>query len=91
MDEDVYGLGDKIDALWGPVRDKVRFEMHAEIIRPILKANPGWKWRDAVKHLEATGRLEAVRQEIERNFKARLAQRLEDEVVKALCIEGNGH
>jgi hypothetical protein len=91
MDEDVYGLGDKIDALMGPVRDKVWWEMHVEIIRPILQANPGWKWRDAVKHLEATGQLEAVRQEIDRNFKARVAQRLEDEVVKALGLEAQQH
>ena len=82
MDKDAVGR--TVDALMGPVRELVWFEMHAEIIEPILKANPGWKWGDVVEHHETTGQLEAVRQEIDRNFKARLAQRLEDEVVKAL-------
>jgi hypothetical protein len=55
-----------------------------EIIKAILEANPGGKWRDAVKHLEATGRWDAVEQEIDRNFKARVVQSLEDEIIKAL-------
>jgi hypothetical protein len=81
VDESV--IRDKIDALRGPVRDKVWFEMHAEIIKPILEANPGWEWGDAVKHLEATGRWDAAKQAIDRNFEARVEQRLEDELVKA--------
>ena len=59
MDKDAVGR--KIDALMGSVRELVWFEMHAEIIEPILKANPGWKWGDAAKHLEATSQLEAVK------------------------------
>ena len=36
-------------------RDRDQFREAAALVKPLLKANPTWKWRDAVAHLRTSG------------------------------------
>jgi hypothetical protein len=47
----------KIANLEAAQREKARFDRHWAVIRPLLEANPGWLWRDAVAFLERSGGL----------------------------------
>lgn len=47
----------KIVNLEAAQREKVRFDRHWAVIRPLLEANPGWVWRDAVGFLARNGGL----------------------------------
>jgi hypothetical protein len=85
---DKRAISDKLDKLIGPVRDEVWVEIYAEIIEPILEANPGWTSDDAVKHLQATGRWGAVKQDFEaRGIDAIVKAIGEDEIFTAMVRE----
>ena len=47
----------KIANLEAAQREKARFDRHWAVIRPLLEANPGWLWRDAVAFLARSGGL----------------------------------
>jgi hypothetical protein len=47
----------KIVNLEAAQKEKDRFDRHWAVIRPLLEANPGWLWRDAVGFLEQSGGL----------------------------------
>ena len=46
---------EKHTAIRSAKRDRDDFEEAAKLIKPLLTANPGWKWGDALRHLHASG------------------------------------
>jgi hypothetical protein len=48
-------LNEKDAAVRAAKADRDRWEAAANLVVPVLQANPDWKWRDAVAHLRASG------------------------------------